>query len=96
MWKQQSIALGTLFVFALISVAHAAPTSPSIAINFGTNQPDGLGNEETPVEGAAGVLGTELWNNLFDEFGGPEPLEIDLSGAANPSSAEVEWVSQNL
>ena len=72
----------------------AAPMAPSIAINFGADEPEGqlLGI----VEGAAGVLGTVNWNNMEGpESFDAEPLEKDVSGSASASSATVEWLSTN-
>jgi hypothetical protein len=74
----------------------AAPAGPSIAINFGANQPDGLGNVRADVEGPAGVLRTATWNNMDENVGGPEPLSIDTGGTASPSTATVSWISNNL
>jgi hypothetical protein len=91
-WLTNGIAI--LSVVGIGLVVNAAPTGPSIAINFGADEPSGAGLAF--VEGAAGVLGTVNWNNFEGpESFAPEPLEMDVSGASQASTAEVEWVSTN-
>jgi hypothetical protein len=77
------------------SGAYASPTGTSIAINFAADELNLFG-DTSEVEGAAGVLRTENWNNfeLLESFDA-EPLTADVLGAPQDSSATVEWVSNN-
>ena len=72
------------------SAVFATPTGESISINFGANQPDGVGSQ---VTGAAGLAGTVNWNNLDGEAGTGATLNMDVASALTPSSATVSWVS---
>jgi len=64
----------------------------SIAINFGADEPPGVGS---PVTGSAGVLGTATWNNLNGASGTAAGLTADIGGVATPSPVSVEWSSPN-
>ena len=90
-----AVAAGALST-TLVTTADAAPTTPSIAIKFGTDQPGRPGDDNGAVNGAAGVLGTAIWNN----FGGqnstaPQLLGADVGGVATPTAATVAWTSNN-
>ena len=82
--------------FTLGSVAYAAPGAPSIAINFGSDEPvltpAGPGS---PVTGAAGVLNTVRWNNLTTADGTQANLTADVGGVVNATAASVTWSSPN-
>ncbi|MDA7680310.1 hypothetical protein N8633_00830 [bacterium] len=90
-----SILVGALAA-ASLQFAMASPDGKSIAINFGQAQPSSTDNPTSVVEGAAGVLGTETWNNPEGGTGGPEPLLSDSNGSSGDSSATVTWESNNL
>jgi hypothetical protein len=82
--------------FAFSSVIYAAPAAPSIAINFGADEPvvtpPGPGS---PVSGAAGVLNTVTWNNVTTADGTRNNLNADVAGASTPTAASVTWSSNN-
>jgi hypothetical protein len=90
-----SLLVGALAA-ASLQFAVASPDGKSIAINFGQSQPSSSDNPTSIVEGAAGVLGTETWNNPEGGTGGPEPLSADSNGSSSDSSATVTWESNNL
>ena len=76
--------------------ALAAPTTPSIAIKFGTDQPGRPGDDNGAVNGPAGVLNTATWNN----FGGlnsaaPQTVVADIGGASTAVGTTVAWTSNN-
>jgi len=81
-----------MVILAGASFAVAAPGSPSVAINFGADEPPGVGS---PVTGSAGVLGTVNWNNVSLASGVVAGLIADIGGAPNPSPVSVEWSSPN-
>jgi hypothetical protein len=83
------VAAGLSFV--LSSVSFAAPAAPSIAINFGADQPAA----GSPVNGAAGVLNTVVWNNLSGATGTNSALNADVGGVLNATAASVNWTSPN-
>jgi hypothetical protein len=90
-------AAGLCVVFC--SAAHAAPTAPSIAINFASDEPvlnpPGLGSPISTA-GAAGVLNTVRWNNLTGADGTtPITLNADVAGTLTPTAATVIWSSPN-
>lgn len=81
---------------AVGSTALAAPTTPSIAIKFGTDQPGRPGDADSAVTGPAGVLNTTTWNN----FGGansasPQTVVADVGGASTAVGTTVSWTSNN-
>jgi hypothetical protein len=82
--------------FVMGSVVYAAPAAPSIAINFGSDEPVltpvGPGS---PVSGPAGVLNTVTWNNLTTADGTANNLTADVAGASTPTAASVTWSSPN-
>jgi hypothetical protein len=91
-----AVAAGTFASGLAPSTASAAPTTPSVAIKFGTDQPGRPGDTNGTVTGAAGVLNTATWNN----FGGtssaaPQLLTADVGGTATPTAATVTWTSNN-
>jgi hypothetical protein len=91
--KKTAIALAA--AAALGALAQAAPTTPSIAIKFGANEPGRPGDTNGAVNGAAGVLGTVNWNNMS---GGtqatPQPLTADVAGTALAlPTTTVAWSS---
>ena len=75
------------------SFAVAAPGGvPSVAINFGADEPPGVGS---PVTGVAGLLDTVNWNNVNGASGVAAGLIADIGGVATPSPVSVEWSSPN-
>ncbi|MEM7263656.1 MAG: hypothetical protein AAF488_16835, partial [Planctomycetota bacterium] len=64
----------------------------SIAINFGADEPPGVRSD---VNGAAGFLGTENWNNIDLASGGPTFLQLDDDGSLDDTDVSVEWTSAN-
>jgi hypothetical protein len=89
-------AAGLSVVFCM--AVDAAPNNlPSIAINFGSDEPvvtpAGPGS---PVNGAAGVLNTVRWNNLTGaDSTAPVVLSADVNGTLTPTAATVIWSSPN-
>ncbi len=75
--------------FALSTVVYAAPGAPSIAVNFGANQPAA----GSSVTGPAGVLDTVTWNNASGTSGTATNLNADVAGASTPTAASVQWNS---
>jgi hypothetical protein len=74
----------------------AAPTAPSIAIKFGTDQPGRPGDTNGAVTGPAGVLNTVVWNNFAGQnSAAPQSLNADVAGVSNPTAATVSWTSNN-
>lgn len=75
--------------------AMAANSGSSIALNFGASEPEGA--EEATVTGAAGVAGTQNWNNLIgnEGFGGDDDIFLDVGGSPVESDVSVEWISNN-
>jgi len=63
-----------------------------IAINLGADEPAGGGSA---VTGAAGVLGTRVWNNVVGASGTETFLSADANGKAANSSVSVTWNSPN-
>jgi hypothetical protein len=64
----------------------------TIAINFGADEPDGARSD---VEGAAGVLGTSVWNNVDGGSGSGNFLTADVDGTAGLTGVSVTWSSPN-
>ena len=64
----------------------------SIAINFGSDEPDGAGSA---VDGPAGILGTSNWNNLTTLNGEAAGLIADVEGASADTTISVAWTSNN-
>ena len=90
-------AAGLSVIFC--SLADAAPTAPSIAINFASDEPvltpPGVGSPIT-ASGAAGVLNTVTWNNLTGaDSTAPVTLNADVAGTLTPTAATVTWSSPN-
>ena len=86
----KSLAATTAAAALFSTGSEAAPTVPSIAIKFGTDQPVA----GTTVEGPAGVLNTVNWNN----FAGPnqavpQTLNLDVNSGSLASTATVVWSS---
>ena len=70
-----------------------APPEPFVlGINFASDEPDGAGSV---VDGAAGVLGTTVWNNVEGAEGSAEELAIQINGASAASDISVSWSSPN-
>jgi hypothetical protein len=76
----------------------AAPTGGAvlaagdkIGINFGADEPAGNGSV---VEGAAGVTGTSVWNNL-EGASGEAGLVADVNGSSVATGVKVSWSSPN-
>ena len=84
-------AVTALFFFG--TQAKADPNGISIGIHFGaTDEPPGIGS---PVNGAAGVLRTEHWNNVSGANGTASDLIADGFGTEVPIGASVTWTSPN-
>ena len=62
-----------------------------IGINFGADEPDGAGSV---VDGAAGVTGTSVWNNL-EGASGEADLVADVNGSSVATGVKVSWSSPN-
>jgi hypothetical protein len=92
--KQRHVSafLSLLALIFSAAPALANPTWASIGINFGADEPPGVGS---PVSGAAGVLGTVTWNNVTGANGAASDLIEDALGAPNPTAASVTWSSPN-
>lgn len=75
------------------SISNAAPNAFSIGLNFASEEPEGA--ELGVVEGAAGVLGTENWNNFIEAVGDESGLTADNNGSAAATNVSVEWISNN-
>lgn len=98
---RRALALSTAVAAGVLAVgvsdpAAAAPTTPSIAIKFGTDQPGRPGDANGAVTGPAGVLNTAVWNN----FGGlnsasPQALVADIAGSSTALPTTVSWTSNN-
>ena len=74
--------------------ALAAPTTPSVAIKFGADQPGRPGDADGGVTGPAGVLSTAVWNNLSGANStAPQVLNADVAGVSTPTAATVAWTS---
>ena len=63
-----------------------------VAINFGSDEPNGAGSA---VSGAAGVLGTSVWNNLEGSEGEGTSLSALVDGAGVSTGVSVAWTSNN-
>ncbi len=74
------------------SAAWASPGGLSVAINFAADEAPGVRSD---VLGAAGVLGTETWNNVDFANGGPTDLNADDDGTSTPAGVSVTWTSNN-
>ncbi len=92
----------TVLTAAGLNVAYsttvdAAPSLPSIAIKFASEQSDGAGGDgNSQVNAAAGVLGTVRWNNLTGpNSAAPAALTADvpLQPLPVPTLATVSWTS---
>jgi hypothetical protein len=76
--------------------AGAAPTTPSIAIKFGTDQPGRPGDTNGSVTGPAGVLNTVTWNNMSGaNSASPQVVVADVAGASTAVGTTVAWTSNN-
>jgi hypothetical protein len=89
----------TIAAFAVVmllgsdAVVQATPTGTSIAINFAADQ---VGPDGSAVTGAAGLAGTENWNNFTGEVStAAQPLIKDVTSASASSAATIEWASNN-
>ena len=70
-----------------------APPEPFVlGINFASDEPDGAGSV---VDGAAGIRGTTVWNNVEGAEGSAEELDIQINGASAASGINVSWSSPN-
>jgi hypothetical protein len=91
--------LGGLIAFWDFNDASSAPAAggalgdgTSIAINFGSEQPDDAGSD---VTGPAGILGTSNWNNLPLQDGDGAALIADVGGSSADTTVTVSWTSNN-
>ncbi|TWT77905.1 hypothetical protein Pla123a_17040 [Posidoniimonas polymericola] len=78
-----------LFSFLVLGAAASAVHADSLALNFAADDPD---TATATVTQAAGVLGTENWNNFTGATGSAMDL---MSGSGAATSASVEWTSAN-
>ena len=70
-------------MLATAAPAGAAPTTPSIAIKFGTDQPGRPGDTNGTVTGPAGVLNTAVWNNFSGaSSASPQTVVADVSSCS--------------
>ncbi len=83
--KWMANALASALVLVWVSAAGAA----NLAINFGADEPPGVGST---VDGPAGIYGTAVWNNTTGASGAAAGL-LDGDGAA--TAASVEYSSTN-
>jgi hypothetical protein len=90
--KKRFAVLGGAVALAAASAVQAAPGTPSIGINFASDEPAGAGSA---VTGAAGVLNTVIWNNLTTANGTQNNLNADNLGVSTPTAASVTWSSPN-
>ncbi len=72
---------------------YGSPTGVSVAINFGADEPNALG--EAFVDGPAGVVGTANWNNTEGATDIFDDIALDVGGDATASGIQVEWISNN-
>jgi hypothetical protein len=79
-----SIQTGLLFVLC-VSTAWGGPESTSIAINFAADAAPGN------VVGDAGVLRTQIWNNVPGAVGSIANIIADDSGARSPTGIGLDW-----
>ena len=90
MKKAGFVCLFSMFVGSLVVGGDlVAQETVTIPINFAADEPPGIGSE---VEGAAGILGSQDWNNLELNFGIAGDL-IDSNG--NETNASIIWESNN-
>ena len=64
----------------------------SISINFGADEPDGARSD---VTGAAGIFGSEFWNNVDAAAGEAAGLVANIGGSAGLTDVSVSWESNN-
>ncbi len=83
--KWMARALASALVLGSVSAAGAA----NLAINFGADEPPGVGST---VDGPAGIYGTAVWNNTTGAAGIAAGL---LDGDGTATAASVEWSSPN-
>ncbi len=83
--KWMARALASALVLVSVSAAGAA----NLAINFGADEPPGVGST---VDGPAGIYGTAVWNNTTGAAGIAAGL---LDGDGTATAASVEWSSPN-
>jgi hypothetical protein len=77
---------------ALLCVAaDAAPMLTSIPIKFASDQPGRDGDDNSIVNGAAGVLNTVNWNNLTGQTGAGVALTLDENGNVVSGSPTVDF-----
>ena len=82
---------------ATLTVGEYVPPTPLVAgnvigINFASDEPNGAGSV---VTGAAGVLGTSVWNNVETLNGTENFLSADVDGVRSHTEISVTWSSQN-
>ena len=77
------------FASALVLASVSAASAANVAINFGADEPNGAGSA---VTGAAGIYGTENWNNLVGASGSAASL---VNGVGDATAISIEWSSPN-
>jgi hypothetical protein len=93
MWRG-AVCLAALGACAPIVLA--SPNGVSIGIKFASEEPAvGGAAYDSVVDGAAGVLQTEIWNNMEGAIGGPDTVKADVSGEETDTNTTVEWISNN-
>ncbi len=86
-------AVGIVIGLVLSTSVLASPTGSSIGFNFAVDEPNG--GFEAEVAGAAGAVGTVNWNNLEGQADIFDEVVMDVSGAAQDTGIEIEWISNN-
>ena len=79
---------------ATVTVTDYVPPTPLVAgntigINFASEEANGT------VSGAAGVLGTQFWNNVEGASGNAMYLSADAGGSVGNTEISVTWESPN-
>ena len=79
---------------ATVTVTDYVPPTPLVAgntigINFASEEANGT------VSGAAGVLGTQFWNNVEGASGSAHYLSADAGGSLGNTEISVSWESPN-
>lgn len=82
-----------LFSMSWAGYVYGSPTGTSVGINFGADEPNAQAT--AVVEGAAGVVGSKIWNNTEFQTGDADGLLLDVNGASQASSVRVDWTSNN-
>ncbi len=84
-----------LSIFGQSMLLHAHTQGPSIAINFGADEPNGENAARLNASDVAGVpaVATANWNNTEGANGTLDYLIEDFAGNSTPSEASVTWAA---